>query len=124
MRTLGEFRLIHEVSKGGMGIVYEAPRSRSVGGWPPKVYLPYAAALDPRQPQAVLRGEAKLVAELNHRNIVPITSSHVGGPWILATARCSSVDGHTLAGRTANSGNSTKRRHARNHRPLARATRS
>lgn len=93
MRMLGEFRLIREVGKGGMGIVYEAlevPLGRRVA----LKVLPYAAALDPRQLKR-FQHEAKAVASLNHRNIVPIYS--VGQDRGIAYFAMQLIDGHTLA---------------------------
>lgn len=72
----GEHRVIRELGRGGMGIVYEAiqePLGRRVAV---KV-LPRPSAADPRSRERFLR-EAKAIALLNHRNIVAI---HQVGEW-------------------------------------------
>ncbi len=68
--VLGEFRLIREAGRGGMGIVYEAeqvPLARRVA----LKVLPSAAALDARRVQR-FRIEAQAAAQLNHPHIVPV----------------------------------------------------
>src|SRR5687767_1602701 len=47
---LGDFRLIREIGRGGMGVVYEAMQL-SLGRRVALKVLPFAAALDPRQLQ-------------------------------------------------------------------------
>jgi eukaryotic-like serine/threonine-protein kinase len=67
---VGNFRIIREVGRGGMGIVYEAeqvPLGRRVA----LKVLPLAAAMDPRQ-LARFRVEAQAAAHLRHPNILPI----------------------------------------------------
>src|SRR5262249_19629240 len=67
---LGDFRLLGEIGRGGMGIVYEAEQlslSRRVA----LKVLPFAATLDPRQLQR-FRNEAQVAAYLRHPNIVAI----------------------------------------------------
>ncbi len=67
---LGDYRLIREAGRGGMGIVYEAeqvPLARRVA----LKVLPFVAALDAKLVQR-FRIEAQLAAQLNHPHIVPV----------------------------------------------------
>src|SRR4051794_25821126 len=68
--TLGDFRIIREVGRGGMGVVYEAVQL-SLGRTVALKVLPFAAALDPRQLQR-FKNEAQAAAGLHHTNIVPV----------------------------------------------------
>lgn len=70
MTALGDFRLVREVGRGGMGIVYEAEQVSLDRRVALKV-LPYAATMDPKQLQR-FRNEAKAAASLHHQNIVPV----------------------------------------------------
>ena len=67
---LGDFRLIREVGRGGMGVVYEAEQISLRRQVALKV-LPFAATLDSRQLQR-FRHEAQAAALLHHPNIVPV----------------------------------------------------
>jgi serine/threonine protein kinase len=67
---LGDFRLIREIGRGGMGIVYEAIQLSLNRKVAVKV-LPFAAALDPRQLQR-FKNEALAAANLHHEHIVPV----------------------------------------------------
>jgi serine/threonine protein kinase len=69
-QTLGDFHLLHEVGRGGMGVVYEAVQL-SLGRRVALKVLPFAAALDARQLQR-FRTEAQAAAGLHHSNIVPV----------------------------------------------------
>ncbi len=69
-KTLGDFRLIREIGRGGMGVVYEAEQI-SLGRKVALKILPFAAMLDARQ-LARFRNEARAAASLHHTNIVPV----------------------------------------------------
>ncbi len=69
-RALGDFRLVREIARGGMGVVYEAEQL-SLGRQVALKVLPFAAVLDERQLQR-FRFEAQAAALLHHTNIVPV----------------------------------------------------
>jgi tetratricopeptide (TPR) repeat protein len=68
--TLGDFHLLREVGRGGMGVVYEAEQVSLQRRVSLKV-LPFVAALDPRYRQR-FQNEARAAALLHHANIVPV----------------------------------------------------
>ena len=69
-RRLGDFRLLREIGRGGMGVVYEAQQI-SLGRHVALKVLPFAAVLDSRQ-IARFKHEAQAAAQLNHPNIVSV----------------------------------------------------
>ena len=68
--VLGDFRLLHELGRGGMGIVYEAEQI-SLGRRVAVKVLPLASLLDKRQLER-FRNEARAAAMLKHPNIVNV----------------------------------------------------
>jgi eukaryotic-like serine/threonine-protein kinase len=67
---LGDFRLLREVGRGGMGVVYEAEQISLRRRVALKV-LPFAAAIDPRRLQR-FKTEALTAAHVQHERIVPV----------------------------------------------------
>jgi WD40 repeat protein/serine/threonine protein kinase len=70
LEQLGDFRILREVGKGGMGIVYEAEQV-SLGRHVALKVLPKTMLLDTRAKRRFER-EAKSAARLHHTNIVPV----------------------------------------------------
>jgi WD40 repeat protein/serine/threonine protein kinase len=70
LEMLGDYRILREVGRGGMGIVYEAEQE-SLGRHVALKVLPSQALLDSRHVQRFQR-EAKAAARLHHTNIVPV----------------------------------------------------
>ncbi|MCH7685332.1 MAG: serine/threonine protein kinase [Planctomycetes bacterium] len=66
--VLGDFRIIREIGRGGMGVVYEAEQISLNRRVALKV-LPFASMLDQRQLQR-FKNEAMAAAQLDHPNIV------------------------------------------------------
>jgi serine/threonine protein kinase/predicted Zn-dependent protease len=92
-RQFGPFRLLGEIARGGMGVVYDALHT----GLNRRVALKLLASPLAASPHAVarLRREAELTARLNHPHIVPIhDAGMVDGVPFHAMER---VDGGTLA---------------------------
>jgi serine/threonine protein kinase len=67
---LGDYRIIREIGRGGMGLVYEADQI-SLGRRVALKVLPFASAIDPRQRQR-FQVEAQAAAHLHHAHIVPV----------------------------------------------------
>jgi serine/threonine protein kinase len=67
---LGDYQIVREIGRGGMGIVYEAEQLSLRRRVALKV-LPFAAALDAKQLQR-FKNEAQAAAHLHHTNIVPV----------------------------------------------------
>jgi len=72
-RCLGDYRLLREVGRGGMGVVFEAMHVESSHRVAVKV-LPLRQVPDLVRRQDQLRREAATLAQLRHRNIVPVYS--------------------------------------------------
>lgn len=69
-RMIGEYHVIREIGRGGMGIVYEAEQA-SLGRRVALKVLPFAALLDSKRLER-FRNEARAAARLKHPNIVAI----------------------------------------------------
>ncbi len=68
--ALGDYRIVRELGRGAMGVVYEAEQL-SLGRTVALKVLPFAAMLDQRQ-LTRFKNEARAAATLNHPNIVPV----------------------------------------------------
>jgi WD40 repeat protein/serine/threonine protein kinase len=90
---LGDFRILREVGRGGMGVVYEAEQI-SLGRRVALKVLPFAAAMDPKRLQR-FQNEAQAAAHLHHTNIVPVHA--VGCERGVHFYAMQFIDGHTLA---------------------------
>ncbi|MCU0711207.1 MAG: serine/threonine protein kinase [Pirellula sp.] len=69
-QPLGDFKILRELGRGGMGIVYEAIQL-SLGRHVALKVLPMAASLDDRYLQR-FKMEAQAAAQLHHNHIVPV----------------------------------------------------
>jgi serine/threonine protein kinase/Flp pilus assembly protein TadD len=68
--ALGDYRIVREIGRGGMGVVYEAEQV-SLGRKVALKVLPFAAMLDQKQLQR-FQNEARAAASLRHPNIVQV----------------------------------------------------
>lgn len=92
-RPLGDFQLLREIGRGGMGTVYEAVQL-SLGRRVALKILPFAAALDTRHLQR-FKNEAQAAAQLHHSNIVPVYG--VGCERSVHFYAMQLIDGQSLA---------------------------
>jgi tetratricopeptide (TPR) repeat protein len=83
LERLGDFRILGEIGRGGMGIVYEAFQE-SLGRHVAVKVLPRQSLLDAKQLQRFQR-EAQTAAKLHHTNIVPVfgVGEHEGFHYIV-----------------------------------------
>src|SRR5262249_12853268 len=81
LRQVGDFRIVREVGRGGMGVVYEAEQI-SLGRHVALKVLPQKLLLDARSKSRFER-EARAAAKLHHTNIVPVfgVGEHDGLPF-------------------------------------------
>ena len=105
VKQCGNYELLHEIARGGMGIVFKAHDTKLQRTVALKMILDRNLA----SPEAVQRfyAEAEMAASLNHPGIVPIydVGSHAGHHYYAMGY----VEGPTSVGRTA----STPLRHGR-----------
>jgi serine/threonine protein kinase/WD40 repeat protein len=75
---LGEYHIVREIGRGGMGIVYEAVQE-SLGRHVALKVLPYHGLMNPIHLER-FRREARAAARLHHTNIVPVfgVGEHTG----------------------------------------------
>jgi serine/threonine protein kinase len=92
-RALGDFQIVRELGRGGMGVVYEAVQL-SLGRRVALKVLPFAATFDARQLQR-FKNEAQAAALLHHTNIVPIYA--VGCERGVHFYAMQLIEGHSLA---------------------------
>ncbi len=92
-RTLGDFKIIREIGRGGMGVVYEA-QELSLGRRVALKLLPFVAILDSHQLKR-FKMEAQIAACLHHANIVPVYS--VGCERGVYYYAMQFIEGHSLA---------------------------
>jgi serine/threonine protein kinase/cytochrome c553 len=107
--VLGDFRLLREVGRGGMGVVYEAEQTSLRRRVALKV-LPFAATMDPRRLQR-FHNEAQAAACLHHTNIVPVF--YVGCERGVHFYAMQFIDGQPLSALIR------QLRHAENKKPTA-----
>jgi len=94
---LGDYRIVREIGRGGMGVVYEAVQISLVRRVALKV-LPFAATLDAKQLQR-FKNESLAAAHLHHQNIVPVYG--VGCERGVHYYAMQFIDGQTLAAMVA-----------------------
>ncbi|MHC4547564.1 MAG: serine/threonine-protein kinase [Planctomycetota bacterium] len=92
--ALGDFRILREVGRGGMGVVYEADQM-SLGRRVALKVLPFAAVLDSRYLRR-FKNEAQAAAHLHHTSIVPVHA--VGCERGVHYYAMQFIEGPTLAG--------------------------
>jgi serine/threonine protein kinase len=91
--TLGDFRIVRPVGRGGIGVVYEAVQISLNRRVALKV-LPFAGPLDAKQLQR-FKNEAQAAAGLHHTHIVPVYA--VGCERGVHFYAMQFIDGQTLA---------------------------
>jgi len=91
--VVGDFRIVGELGRGGMGVVYEAEQI-SLGRRVALKVLPFAATLDPRHLQR-FQNEARAAAHLHHTHIVPVFA--VGCEHGVHFYAMQFIEGQTLA---------------------------
>ena len=80
IRRLGNYQIVRELGRGGMGIVFEAVKSGSERRVAIKL-LPFPTAAAQPHWAARFRSEAQTIAALRHPNIVPVYSFGQSGGY-------------------------------------------
>ena len=70
LQTIGDYRLVREIGRGGMGVVYEAGQVSLRRRVALKI-LPFTSAHDAKQ-IGRFKNEAQAAAQVQHPNIVPV----------------------------------------------------
>ena len=96
-RTLGDYRVLEEIGRGGMGVVYEAEQISLERRVALKV-LSHTSTLDKTR-LARFENEARAAASLDHPNVVPVhaVGSHEGVHFYAMQF----IEGQTVAGMIA-----------------------
>ena len=92
-RTLGDFRILDEIGRGGMGVVYEAEQI-SLGRRVALKVLSYASILDKTKLDR-FKIEARAAASLDHPNVVHVHS--VGSQRGVHYYAMQFIEGQTVA---------------------------
>ena len=92
-KVLGDFRIVREIGRGGMGVVFEAEQV-SLGRRVALKILPMASALDSRRLQR-FKNESRAAAGLHHSSIIPIYA--IGCDHNVHYYAMQFIDGKTLA---------------------------
>jgi hypothetical protein len=92
-QTLGDFRILREVGRGGMGVVYEAMQL-SLGRRVALKILSHTGDLD-EKPRRRFKNEVQAAAQLHHGNIAPIYA--VGCEGAVHYFAMQFIEGQTLA---------------------------
>ncbi|EMI57372.1 serine/threonine protein kinase [Rhodopirellula sallentina] len=92
-KPIGDFQIVGELGRGGMGVVYEAIQL-SLGRHVALKVLPFASGLDEVRLQR-FRNEAHAAAAIHHTNIVPVYA--VGSDRGIHYYAMQMIDGSTLA---------------------------
>ena len=91
--NLGDYQIVREIGRGGMGVVYEATQL-SLGRPVALKVLPFAAVMDHKQLQR-FKNEAQAAALLHHQHIVPVYA--VGSERGVHYYAMQYIEGRTLA---------------------------
>jgi serine/threonine protein kinase/tetratricopeptide (TPR) repeat protein len=90
---IGDFQIVREVGRGGMGVVYEAEQV-SLGRRVALKVLPFAATLDANHLRR-FKNESRAAAQLHHSHIVPVYA--VGNFRGIHYFAMQHIDGQSLA---------------------------